>query len=184
MLVTITREGATTSAIIDRERQSDRADENSGPQERCEIARPAGGLHARSTACTLPVADRAVPSLRAFVRDAALGWELSDDTIYTLRVITTELVTNVLRHSGSPDVTVMVAVDRPTVTIEVSDSGRWRARRRATPSQNEEAEGGRGLSLVRAYSTTCRVRKTSRGTTVCVEVDDEPSPAPPTAHDT
>jgi anti-sigma regulatory factor (Ser/Thr protein kinase) len=132
--------------------------------------------------CTLPVVDRAVPALRAFVSDAATRWGLSEETVYTVRVIATELVANVLRHSGSPDVTLLVAVDSSAVTIHVSDSGRWRERYGASRAPNEEAEDGRGLSLVRAYATRCHIDKTSRGTTVCVEVEEEPLPPAPAAH--
>jgi len=174
MPVAITREGVARSAVISCERHG--VCVAHGPQKHATIA---GGPAAtpRYAVCTLPVVDRAVPALRAFVRDAATRWGLSEETVYTLRVIATELVANVLRHSGSPDVTLLVAVDRPMVTIQVSDSGRWRERCRASRAPNEEAEDGRGLSLVRAYAARCRIDKTSRGTTVCVEVEEEP-PAP------
>lgn len=101
-------------------------------------------------------------------------WRISDEVGYSLRVIATELVTNVLQHSGSQDVSLLLAVRGSVVTIRVSDAGRWREdegepEERRMPA--EEAESGRGLSLVRSYATRFAVNRTIHGSTVSAEIE-------------
>ncbi|MGI5509163.1 ATP-binding protein [Streptomyces sp. CA-106131] len=129
------------------------------------------GVRGGSAVCTLPVADRTVPALRRFVGDVAAGWRVSEEVIHMLRVIATELVTNVLQHSGSPDVSVLLAVHDSVVSIHVSDVGRWREQQGEQVVPEEEAVSGRGLRLVRAYATRFSVDRTVRGTTARVEIE-------------
>ncbi|MER5642238.1 ATP-binding protein [Kitasatospora sp. NPDC002227] len=124
----------------------------------------------RSALCVMPSAPASVPALRRFVRDLARRWGLSaaDEA---LSLVVTELVTNVLLHSGSPDVTLLVTFDRTTLTVVVRDTGRWQPRaekRRA--AEDADARCGRGLPLVAAHTTRCAVFRSERGTRVVAEL--------------
>ncbi|GAA1226456.1 hypothetical protein GCM10009665_16240 [Kitasatospora nipponensis] len=121
----------------------------------------------RAAACVLPAAVEAVPSLRHFARAMARSWHLPDSTRETLTLIVTELVTNVIRHSGSPDVALLLTSDAVTVTIQVRDRGQWRARSTGTAL---DACSGRGLHLVEAYAGCCSLRPTAVGTQVTAEL--------------
>ncbi|MFJ9824728.1 ATP-binding protein [Streptomyces sp. NPDC101160] len=105
---------------------------------------PAAALSA--TAAT----DAAVPSLRHFVQDTAARWAVPTETIDGLSLVVTELVTNVVLHSGSPDVTVLITHHGAEVHLEVKDAGTWQTR--TTPRlvpEDDDAACGRGLDLVK-----------------------------------
>ncbi|MFJ9409505.1 ATP-binding protein [Streptomyces sp. NPDC101393] len=127
--------------------------------------------------CAAPVTAAAVSRLRRLARDTTREWQLPDSAEEAACVIVTELVTNVLLHSGSPDVTLSMVRDDCALTIEVADSGRWRPRRtpRRAP-QDAGATCGRGLPLVDAYAVSCEVLTTASGTRVRAEVA-VPAPA-------
>ncbi|MEV5971522.1 ATP-binding protein [Streptomyces sp. NPDC051921] len=130
---------------------------------------PGRGLDGTRRAVSVMAATtEAVPSLRRFARDTARRWNLGDQTDEALAVVVTELVANVVRHSGSPDVAVLLTATDRTVTVQVHDSGRWRTRRTRLPGDGVGACCGRGIDLVRAYTTDCAVVPTARGTRVAV----------------
>ncbi|MGW4898474.1 ATP-binding protein [Kitasatospora sp. NPDC004240] len=138
------------------------------------------GIRAGSAACAMRAAPASVPALRHFARAAARRWRLPQCVDEALELIVTELVTNVVRHSGSPDVAVLLATDGVEVVVEVRDHGRWRNRRSKADS---EACCGRGLKLVEAYSDSCTMRATPAGTRVTAELllPDPAAPAPEAA---
>jgi anti-sigma regulatory factor (Ser/Thr protein kinase) len=115
-----------------------------------------------------------VPALRRVAQRSARRWRLPGDTAEASSLIVTELVTNAVRHSGSPDVTLLLCVADGTLTLRVKDSGTWRAR--TAPPVDEGAAsvgvacGGRGLLLVEAYAASCCVRASAAGTTVTAEL--------------
>jgi len=137
----------------------------------------------RSAACAMPAVADSVPALRRFARGAARRWELPDSVDEALALIVTELAANAVRHSGSPDVALLLAVDGVTVTVQVKDAGRWRARRKPDgPIAEAEACGGRGLQLVEAYAAGFALWRTAGGTRVVAELLlPEPAPVPVTA---
>ncbi|GAA2740880.1 ATP-binding protein [Kitasatospora cinereorecta] len=111
----------------------------------------------------------AAPALRHFARDTAERWRLPADVVDTLALVVTELVTNVLLHSGSPDVTVLIKVHGASLTVEVRDTGQWRARRdRRRSAEDADALCGRGLELVRHCSSWSRAVLTAAGTRMLV----------------
>ncbi|MGW4728524.1 ATP-binding protein [Streptomyces shenzhenensis] len=122
----------------------------------------------RSAVCAMAVETRAVPALRAFTRDMATRWGAPEETVDALRVIATELVTNSVLHSGSSEVSLLLTVGDRTAAVEVKDVGTWQDRCRGAgmPDQVD----GRGLRLVHAYSTTCRVKRNAQGTAVRAEL--------------
>ncbi|MFE9425763.1 ATP-binding protein [Kitasatospora sp. NPDC006697] len=118
------------------------------PAERPQDRQP--GRPQISALSSMPVSEAAVPSLRHFVRDTARCWAVPEETIDALSLVVTELVTNVVLHSGSPEVTVLLTVvDRAEVTVEVKDAGRWQDR--TTPREvpeDADASCGPGLDLI------------------------------------
>ncbi|WP_369148507.1 ATP-binding protein [Streptomyces sp. R44] len=125
---------------------------------------PGPGLHGTRRAVSVMAATaEAVPALRHFARDTARRWNLDGRADEALAVVVTELVANVVRHSGSPDVAVLLTAGDRTVTVQVHDRGRWRTR---LPGDGVEACCGRGMDLVGAYTTDCAVVRTAGGTRV------------------
>ncbi|WP_436777002.1 ATP-binding protein [Yinghuangia sp. YIM S09857] len=101
-------------------------------------------------AINCPVAPELVRHLRNFVYDCTLGLAASADTADTARLLTSELVSNAVRHTppGTP-LRLELLRDEPCrlllVTVEDAD--------RALPAlsgtaQCHRAESGRGLPLV------------------------------------
>ena len=128
-------------------------------------------FNVRRAVRTMPAVPEAVPTLRRFTRAVIRRWGLPDNCDEALAVIVTELVANAVKHSGSPDVAVLLATDGTVTTLQVKDTGRWRspdARHRGTA--NEVARDGRGLRMVEAYATAWALRSTSAGTRVVVKV--------------
>ncbi|WP_354644709.1 ATP-binding protein [Kitasatospora camelliae] len=133
----------------------------------------------RATAVALrdaPASPAAVPALRHFARDAARRWDLPDETVDRLALVVTELVTNTLLHSGSPDVVVAIEYHGTALTVEVRDSGTWRDHRSRRRGAEDVATGGRGLELVRQCSTWWRAVLSPLGTRVmaCLPVGPPP----------
>jgi anti-sigma regulatory factor (Ser/Thr protein kinase) len=138
-------------------------------------AAPGGACRLASTH-VLPATAASVPVLRRLAQRTARRWQLPDDTCEALALVVTELVTNAVRHSGSPDVTLRLCLAEGGLTVQVGDSGVWRPRARSVPasgaawSGEDLACGGRGLVLVEACAVNCDVRTTAEGTTVTAEL--------------
>ena len=117
---------------------------------------------------------RILPALRRFARDVARRWVPSAVLDEALAVIVTELVTNAVRHSGSPDVAVLLVAADGTITVHVQDTGRWYPRPPAPRVREDEAGDtaccGRGLQMVEAYADSCAVMITAGGTRVTAEL--------------
>ncbi|GAA2741101.1 ATP-binding protein [Kitasatospora cinereorecta] len=130
---------------------------------------PSRPPHCRPQAVTLrdaPASPAAVPVLRCFARDAARLWGLPDEAVDRVALVVTELVTNAVLHSDSPDVAVAIEFDGAVVTVEVKDSGMWRNRRSARRIAEDGVTGGRGLDLVERSSTWWRAFLSPLGTRV------------------
>ncbi|MFJ3715320.1 ATP-binding protein [Streptomyces sp. NPDC090057] len=119
----------------------------------------------------LPASAHAVPRLRRLARAVAHRRGLSDAAEEALTVVVSELATNVVLHSGSADLTVMLAAGDTALTVEVRDRGRWRERPAPRCEQADmDAEFGRGLALVDAYSVDRYVRRSDEGTLMRVVI--------------
>ncbi|KRB72543.1 hypothetical protein ASE03_22080 [Kitasatospora sp. Root187] len=97
-----------------------------------------------------------VPVLRRFARSTVRSWGLPASVDEATAMVVTELAANAVRHSGSPDVALLIGLGEHALTIQVKDQGQWRSASHSTvPSIDTAASGGHGLQLVNAYSTGC-----------------------------
>ncbi|WP_329562158.1 ATP-binding protein [Kitasatospora sp. NBC_01266] len=121
------------------------------------MERPAPGVAlGRRAACVMAAETGSVPALRRFARRVVRSWALPAGIDEAVALIVTELAANAVRHSGSPDVAVLISTDREAVTVEVKDRGQWCSASAAEKLGGiTERVGGRGLTLVNAFSTGC-----------------------------
>ncbi|MFJ1707658.1 ATP-binding protein [Kitasatospora sp. NPDC088346] len=111
----------------------------------------------RAAVCSLPVTPAADADMRHFAAQTARRWRIPPEVVEALCGVVTELVGNVVVHSGSPEVTVLLTQRAGCLTLQVKDLGRWR--RRPAPRHLTADAGpahGRGLRLVR-QATSCRL---------------------------
>lgn len=151
--------------MIAIERASDPARQRAGP---------ASGLRGLAH-CAMPASPEAARQLRRLARAVARRWRLSDHLDEALSVIVTELVTNVVMHSGSPWVSTVITVREDSVTVEVMDGGCWKDRldRRQEPL-DANVPCGRGLRLVDAYAHRTVAHRTDTGSVVLAEIPIRP----------
>ncbi|MEU0368715.1 ATP-binding protein [Streptomyces sp. NPDC006283] len=119
----------------------------------------------------MPATPEAARALRRFARAVARRWRLADHFDEALSVIVTELVTNVILHSGSPWVSTVISVRGEALTVEVMDGGCWKHRvnRRQEPL-DADVPCGRGLRLVDAYATRTMAHRMEVGSVVLAEI--------------
>ncbi|XRQ13312.1 ATP-binding protein [Actinomadura welshii] len=102
--------------------------------------------------------DTAVRAARDTVRAALEGWDRRDVN-GDLELITSELVTNAIRHASRVTLVIYLPDDK-TVMVEVWDDS---PQAPAMPRIDLQAEGGRGLMLVGALSRSWGWRATPEG---------------------
>ncbi|MBK3559301.1 ATP-binding protein [Streptomyces sp. MBT56] len=84
---------------------------------------------------------------RQAVSNALSAWEYPESVTEAARLLTSELVTNAVRHSPAlPRVTVHCVIEGDTLTLKVFDGSSTIPMRRTTVP--EDAESGRGLNIV------------------------------------
>lgn len=132
---------------------------------------PRGAVSGGLAQCAMAATPEAAHTLRHFARAVAHRWRLTEDFHEALSVIVTELVSNVVLHSGSPWVNVAITVRGNTLTTEVRDGGRWKHRpgRRQEPL-DAHADCGHGLRLVNAFATSTTTRRLEVGSVVAAEI--------------
>jgi anti-sigma regulatory factor (Ser/Thr protein kinase) len=125
----------------------------------------------------VPTRSRAVPSrpasfveARRFVRDAAAP-SASRQVLDDAMLLTSELVTNAVRHAGhstEDPIEVTVSVDERSLRVTVRDRGPG-----FDPDDRHarSGEGGWGLDLVRRLSSRWGVRRDELGNDVWFEID-------------
>lgn len=122
-------------------------------------------------AAWLPARAECVRLARLFTRNVLGLGGIGADVIEVAGVIVSELVTNVVVHDDwdlEPFAVVSFRRAGSTLRIEVHDSDSYMGPRK--PS-GEDAEGGRGLSLVAALSARWGVDETSSGKCVWAELE-------------
>jgi anti-sigma regulatory factor (Ser/Thr protein kinase) len=114
---------------------------------------------ARFAMCAVQCSRKAPRQAREFIGVLLRHWGVAEDAADDMRIIVSELVTNVVVHSGSPEVTVAVTLHGHTVCLSVRDFGHWRR-----PRRDPTGTHGRGLTLVRRLATTSGTHRTPGGT--------------------
>lgn len=117
----------------------------------------------------------AVGEARRQVRLTLTDWKVPDDAVDTAVLITSELVTNAIRHCDIGHlVHVHITDDGGQLLLEVSDPSRWHPR---PVIASIDAENGRGLLLVRAAAADFGARdRDPVGKTVWATVPRLPAP--------
>lgn len=131
------------------------------------------GRHAGARA--LRLRHRALPGELRAIRRHVERWAeeagLPDDMVVDLQLALGEAVANGVEHAYLDETAgnVGVAIElgagaEPTVTVRVTDEGRWRA------VPDSPGHRGRGLLMIDRLATRVRVLCTPRGTEVCFEI--------------
>jgi anti-sigma regulatory factor (Ser/Thr protein kinase) len=135
---------------------------------RLRIRRPR--LRQRLRRADLGAVPRARRALRELVRRDGPGRPLDGDLLDTAELLTTELVTNALVHTGRGAV-LKVRVDGRRLRVEVRDFVRRRPPRLPVgQGADEDATGGRGLLLVATLADAWGVRGHALGKSVWFEL--------------
>ena len=96
-----------------------------------------------------------VPKARHWVNDQTRTLGMSPGSVATVELLTSELVTNAVRHGSSEAITVRVESTRTTCTVAVTDAGD------ALPvvrSSGPHVPGGHGMRLVERLAARWGVR--------------------------
>ncbi len=100
-----------------------------------------------------------------------LDTALDEETVATVRLLVSELVTNSIRH-GRPDasghIELSLSATRDSIRVEVADAGTGFAPRPRAEGQDQGS--GRGLHLVEALSHRWGTER-ERGTRIWFEID-------------
>ncbi|OEV11443.1 ATP-binding protein [Streptomyces nanshensis] len=121
---------------------------------------------------TFPEHADQVGHARRWTRDVLAGCPSVQDAV----LIVSELGTNAVTHTTSPDFRVTTCVDENTVTISVTDRGdSVSAPHLAKPYGN--GTHGRGLAIVSQLTSAVHVSRTVRGRTVAARLTAEAVPA-------
>jgi anti-sigma regulatory factor (Ser/Thr protein kinase) len=118
---------------------------------------------------TVPSGPEAASAARGFVREV-VDEKLPTDVTESVLLLTSELVTNATRHSGSPlgaGIDILVDLEQATVRVAVRDEGKGFA-----PDQPlvPSDEGGWGLHLVRTLASRWGLKKLGTKTEVWFEI--------------
>lgn len=119
-------------------------------------------------------ADNAAAQARALIREfqvtlGAVG-ELIDDVV----LVTSELVTNAVRH-GSPPVGLLARAGSRWLRVEVHDHS---SAMPVPQHADDDDEQGRGLGIVSALATRWGTRPTTAGKVVWAEIDRDAGARP------
>ncbi|MFF6955080.1 ATP-binding protein [Streptomyces sp. NPDC008317] len=129
------------------------------------------GVHAMPYGFLVPADEAEVAAARRTVVKVVRGWEvpLLDETFDNLALLTTEVVTNAVRHTRAA-CAVAVRWTGSRVRVEVTDVDS----RRPVPREGSAgAEDGRGLLLVASLSAAWDSEALPAGKVVWFEVGDE-----------
>ncbi|MFJ8358291.1 ATP-binding protein [Streptomyces sp. NPDC093984] len=143
---------------------------------------PAGAAHPRTGVFDLPAVPAAVGLARTSVRRLLGRWGTGDCTTDNAVLVTSELVTNAVKHTASDRIVCRIRTDGHRLRIEVQDENRGGTlptRRRPGPDD----QNGRGLTLVGMLSGDWGVREAPDGSGRIVWADLAPEPGETVATD-
>ena len=98
---------------------------------------------------TISVDDASPRAARDFVAAQLRAWDYDEATVEVVELLTSELVTNVLRHAAG-DAALSLEADSAGVRVGVSDTC---AQRPVHQPEDLESESGRGVAIVDALAS-------------------------------
>ncbi|MGW0460239.1 ATP-binding protein [Streptomyces tendae] len=105
---------------------------------------------------------------RGFTRQAANSWRLPQDKTDDLLLIVSELATNAFSHTASPTAIISAVLMPASVVVGVASRGP--SQQLVATAADCQAEGGRGLFIVRALAQEWGLLQTSAGLRVWARV--------------
>lgn len=102
---------------------------------------------------------------RALARGQLAAWGLPDDTVHTMELVVSELVTNAVRYGTAP--VSLRLIRTASLTCEVNDTSPSAPHLRHAQTVDE---GGRGLFIVSQLASAWGTRYTKQGKTIWAEV--------------
>jgi serine phosphatase RsbU (regulator of sigma subunit)/anti-sigma regulatory factor (Ser/Thr protein kinase) len=124
--------------------------------------------HERTVTHQLPADATAARLARRLIARQLTAWGVDDDVVEVAQLCTSELVTNVVIHSGTTSA-LTVRMDEEFVQVLVQDQG-GTGRVRRPGELDETSISGRGLSLVEALTSAWSAEHSTDGTTVWFEL--------------
>lgn len=122
--------------------------------------------HPHPAVLTLPPNPRSAADARRFVERILRGWRCPDAVELT-QLLVSELVSNAVRHAGTP-IRLVLRVRDGRVSVEVTDGASDPPRPRLA---EPDSEAGRGLFLIDQLARDWGVRPERRGKTVWFVLD-------------
>ena len=105
------------------------------------------GTRCRRIVCCFAANLRSAEQARRIIDDTLLRAAVSEETLFSVRLLTTELVTNAVRHAGSEVEVVVTRLDS-RIRVEVSDD----STRPPVPPVEDTPTRHRGLHLLEDLS--------------------------------
>ncbi|GGO93474.1 ATP-binding protein [Wenjunlia tyrosinilytica] len=130
----------------------------------------------RKACFSLPTAAEAPRTARRLTQTTLAQWRVPADSVETVRLLVSELVTNAVTHGQGPLTFSLLLTQLPAalpvLRVEVTDTCAKPARRAKTTDRDEH---GRGLGLVEALSDHWGQAPHARGKQIWCEVTPPPS---------
>jgi len=126
------------------------------------LTRPTRPPELQSHCVRLAAEPAAVPAARRQVQAAIRAWAVPLDPA-DAALLTSELVTNAVRHAAGPTVTLVITCSSGRVRVDVHDTSRSLPEVTDVPA---DAETGRGLQLVATLSDEWGFYRTPAGKAV------------------
>ncbi|MEU5001525.1 ATP-binding protein [Streptomyces sp. NPDC021622] len=117
--------------------------------------------------------ERTPGKARSFVGDTLADWGVAEAVRADMRLIVSELATNAVTYTRSPEITLGVRLTDDEAVVSVGDRGPHRQLRPQDVAAN--AEHGRGLRIVAALASRWHQRETDGGGTTVEAAIDLPS---------
>lgn len=132
------------------------------------------GSTPRQLAVTMPAEPRSLPALRArlseWLNTADVPAELAERLVLAANEAVTNAIAHAYRDQPRGQVRLTAKLRSDTLTITVSDDGRWR------PARPGEGLGGRGVLIMQESVDRVRIDRTPDGTTVTLRTSTSEVP--------
>ena len=137
------------------------------------VIAPTRPTELRARRVRLPAGPIAACEARGQVRAVIRAWHVPLDPSVAV-LLTSELVTNAIRHEAGQTVTLAITCSRGQLRVDVHDTSRLLPVLMEAPA---DAEAGRGLMLVATLSDSWGIYRTPAGKAVYFTLAFQPDPA-------